>query len=77
MMWNAAPGLLKKDQFTSLSSVRDGQGNTFMFFERAGLPYAYVEKQQVDDYPGPKRWANYDQAGMPLSEAYLEAGRFN
>jgi prepilin-type N-terminal cleavage/methylation domain-containing protein/prepilin-type processing-associated H-X9-DG protein len=72
---NAAPGLLKKDQFTSLSSVRDGQGNTFMFFERAGLPYAYVEKQQVDDYPGPKRWANY-QAGMPLSEAYLEAGRF-
>lgn len=72
---DSAPGLLKKDQYTTHSSIRDGQGNTFMFFERAGLPYAYVEKQQEDDYPGPKRWANW-QAGMPLSTSYLLSNRF-
>ncbi len=72
---NTAPGLLKKNQFTTLSSVRDGQGNTFMYFERAGLPNAYVNKQLDGTYPGPKRWANW-QAAMPLSESYFEADRF-
>lgn len=62
------PGLLKLDAVTNSSQVTDGMTNTFMLYERAGLPRDFENGVEVGEWnTGRQAWAGY-LTPMPISQ---------